>query len=264
MVDSEMVAENLGMEIKRKGKRKSILCPSHDDRNFGSCILTERGYRCFACGMNGDIFQMVQAYLNCDFLEAVKKVAEIAGVKIEEIEESGAYISVLKPSERQLIGLHVSPIKHVIQIGKDIESEEKNEITIDNPEKETLVELKTIINNPLIELKRDNEDLYNQIVINHCKDAIDKRRRMIKAVQNPHPLPSIEQATEENIEDWVYGWAFSQIKNDIPQNEIIAFLNQEITDIQHIAVRHGGLTPQNIATSAGISLGQTLCSKDVF
>lgn len=85
-VTPEIVAEHIGLETKRKGRNLFCECPSHrkivgkPDGEISNCVLYEDGYKCFACGASGNVFDMVKDYCDVPFVEAVKRVAAIAGI----------------------------------------------------------------------------------------------------------------------------------------------------------------------------------------
>lgn len=62
------VAEYLGMDVVKRGKYYFIQCPGHMkqmgkyDRVKSNCILTNKGYKCYACGAEGNVITMVQEY----------------------------------------------------------------------------------------------------------------------------------------------------------------------------------------------------------
>lgn len=66
MADIEQVACSLGLDVKRNGRTKMILCPSHlsilgkMDATHGSCVLYDNSYYCFACNHGGNVFDMVE------------------------------------------------------------------------------------------------------------------------------------------------------------------------------------------------------------
>ena len=51
-------------------------------------------YHCFGCGVGGDVFKFVMEMDKCDFMEAVRTVADKCGIAIPRARESS-------PEERQ-------------------------------------------------------------------------------------------------------------------------------------------------------------------
>ena len=78
--DMETVADLLGIEVKTRGNRKLILCPSHQDHNYGSCMLDNKHFRCWSCHAHGDVIEFVKAARRCTFQEALEWLAQIYGV----------------------------------------------------------------------------------------------------------------------------------------------------------------------------------------
>jgi DNA primase len=71
--------------LKKAGSRYLGLCPFHHDRSPSMNVTPQMGiYKCFACGAGGDVLKFVQEYEKLDFLDALKIVAEKAGVAIPE------------------------------------------------------------------------------------------------------------------------------------------------------------------------------------
>lgn len=69
------------INLKREGTSYKGLCPFHHDTNPSLSVSPERQiFRCFGCGVGGDVFDFVQRIENCTFDEAVRKVMEIAGI----------------------------------------------------------------------------------------------------------------------------------------------------------------------------------------
>lgn len=64
--DIYKTAQEIGIPTKIRGKNIQIICPGHEhhmgkkDGNFGSCVLTDHGYHCFAANCTVGIVQMVQ------------------------------------------------------------------------------------------------------------------------------------------------------------------------------------------------------------
>lgn len=66
-----------------KGKNFFCVCPFHDDNNPSMSVSRDKQiYRCFSCGATGNVFTFVKDYENVSFIEAVKMVADIAGISV--------------------------------------------------------------------------------------------------------------------------------------------------------------------------------------
>jgi DNA primase len=77
-----LVGESL--PLHRTGLKFKALCPFHDDHNPSLELNPERqSYKCWSCGAGGDVFDFVQAYDRVDFPEALRMLAERAGVALE-------------------------------------------------------------------------------------------------------------------------------------------------------------------------------------
>jgi DNA primase len=71
--------------LKRIGSRLAGLCPFHADKKPSFYVHAARGfYHCFGCGEHGDAITFLQKTQNLGFVEAVKTLAERAGVRIPE------------------------------------------------------------------------------------------------------------------------------------------------------------------------------------
>ena len=80
-----------GVQIKSAGASKKACCPFHHEKTPSFNINESRGYyHCFGCGESGDAIKFVQKMDGLTFVEAVKKLAEQCGVKVEEKEDPTA------------------------------------------------------------------------------------------------------------------------------------------------------------------------------
>lgn len=69
--------------LTAKGKNYFGVCPFHDDHSPSMSVSAEKQiYTCFSCGATGNVYKFIQDYENINFLEAVKKVADIAGISV--------------------------------------------------------------------------------------------------------------------------------------------------------------------------------------
>lgn len=76
------------LKLTRKGSSYMGICPFHNDRNPSMSVSQPRQmYHCFSCGAGGDVFKFVMDYENLTFPEAVKVLADRAGVELPEQEE---------------------------------------------------------------------------------------------------------------------------------------------------------------------------------
>tara|TARA_X000000368_G_scaffold369150_1_gene317520 strand:- start:154 stop:1899 length:1746 start_codon:yes stop_codon:yes gene_type:complete len=70
-------------KIIKKGKDIWCCCPFHKEKTPSCKINDDYGsFYCFGCGAKGDIFTIYQDLFNYTFLDAVKELAERAGIKI--------------------------------------------------------------------------------------------------------------------------------------------------------------------------------------
>ena len=67
-----------------KGKNYFGICPFHDDNNPSMSVSRDKKiYKCFSCGATGSVFKFVMDIENISFKEAVSKIAETAGIKVD-------------------------------------------------------------------------------------------------------------------------------------------------------------------------------------
>ena len=73
------------LPLTQKGKNFSCKCPFHDDKSPSLSVSREKQiYKCFACGAAGNVFTFVSEYENVPFIEAVRIVAEKAGLEVSK------------------------------------------------------------------------------------------------------------------------------------------------------------------------------------
>ena len=86
-IDIIDLATESGVKLRRSGKNYTGFCPFHSNtRTPAFVVWPETGtWRCFGqCNEGGDIFKFVMKKENIDFREALHRLAERAGVKLEE------------------------------------------------------------------------------------------------------------------------------------------------------------------------------------
>ena len=83
----EGVAERLGFQVVRH----KCLCPFHDDHHASMSFSVRRNtYRCFVCGESGGPIDLVMKYLNKDFLDACRWLADehqviVSSFRVQEV-----------------------------------------------------------------------------------------------------------------------------------------------------------------------------------
>ena len=82
------------LTLQRSGSKYKALCPFHDDHNPSLLIDPERqSFKCWSCGAGGDVFDFVKAYERIEFPEALRMLAERAGVALDTPEPRDASAS---------------------------------------------------------------------------------------------------------------------------------------------------------------------------
>ncbi len=83
-VDIVSLLADYGLPAHRTGSKLKTLCPFHDDHHPSLELNPERqSYKCWSCGAGGDVFTFVQEYDRVDFPEALRMLADRAGITLE-------------------------------------------------------------------------------------------------------------------------------------------------------------------------------------
>lgn len=81
----EDVLLRYGVDLKPSGIQLKGLCPFHDERSPSFYVRPSTNtYHCFGCGEGGDVFQFLQKKEGFSFTDAVRMLAEQAGVELHE------------------------------------------------------------------------------------------------------------------------------------------------------------------------------------
>ncbi len=84
------------LQLSTAGKNFKAKCPFHNEKTPSFMVSPERqSWHCFGCGLGGDIFGFLMRYENLEFGEALRVLAERAGVELRR----------LNPAEYKLTGL---------------------------------------------------------------------------------------------------------------------------------------------------------------
>ncbi len=73
------------VKLKRSGSNYSGLCPFHTEKTPSFSVSpTRNSYHCFGCGAGGTAIRFLMQHDSLTFTEAVKRLADAAGIRIEE------------------------------------------------------------------------------------------------------------------------------------------------------------------------------------
>ena len=71
--------------LKKKGQNYWGCCPFHNEKTPSFSVNEDKGfYHCFGCGEHGDIISFTMKSENVGFVDAIKELAEMAGLKLPE------------------------------------------------------------------------------------------------------------------------------------------------------------------------------------
>ncbi len=77
------------VKLQKKGASHFGLCPFHNEKSPSFSVSgAKQMYYCFGCGAGGNVFTFVMNYENYSFSEAIKMLADRAGVNLPEVEYS--------------------------------------------------------------------------------------------------------------------------------------------------------------------------------
>lgn len=76
------------VKLKKSGRNYKGLCPFHGEKTPSFMVQPEKQiFHCFGCSAGGDVFGFVMKYENLSFPEAIRQLAERAGVELPKWEK---------------------------------------------------------------------------------------------------------------------------------------------------------------------------------
>ena len=73
------------VQLKKKGANYFGLCPFHNEKSPSFSVSREKQiYHCFGCGAGGGVISFVMNIENMTFIEAVRRLASMAGMEVPE------------------------------------------------------------------------------------------------------------------------------------------------------------------------------------
>lgn len=78
--------------LVKKGNRYFCCCPFHNEKTPSMCVNTQgQFYHCFGCGASGDVITFVMEMESLGYVDAVKLLAERAGMELPEYKADAEY-----------------------------------------------------------------------------------------------------------------------------------------------------------------------------
>jgi DNA primase len=91
------------LPLHRAGSKFKALCPFHDDHNPSLELNPDRqSFKCWSCGAGGDVFDFVQQYERVEFPEALRMLADRAGIALDTPAERSSQAG---PSKADLLAV---------------------------------------------------------------------------------------------------------------------------------------------------------------
>src|SRR3954465_10747878 len=76
--------------LKRAGTAYKGLCPFHNEKTPSFHVHPDKGFfHCFGCGVGGDVFKFLEMHEKIGFADAVRLLAQKAGMTLPERSEGG-------------------------------------------------------------------------------------------------------------------------------------------------------------------------------
>lgn len=77
------------VSLKKKGSSYFGLCPFHNEKSPSFSVSREKQmYYCFGCGQGGNVYTFLMEYNRLSFVEALRELAQRAGVELPEGEQT--------------------------------------------------------------------------------------------------------------------------------------------------------------------------------
>ena len=94
------------VKLVQRGRSFWGCCPFHHEKTPSFCVnSSEQFYHCFGCHKSGDVITFIQEMESLDFSDAVKFLAERAGIPLPEIEYDTEYLREQKKKKERLLSL---------------------------------------------------------------------------------------------------------------------------------------------------------------
>lgn len=95
------------VKLEKKGNNYIGLCPFHDDKNPSMSVSPQKKvFKCFSCGVGGDVITFVSRIKNISINDAMKEVGATVGITVTlsqkdiEFQKNSKYYTILKEASQ--------------------------------------------------------------------------------------------------------------------------------------------------------------------
>jgi DNA primase len=107
----DVISEHVS--LKKKGREMVGLCPFHDDHRPSLNVNADKQiFKCFACGAGGDVLKFVQMRENLTFPQAIRRLAQRAGIKLKPAATTKTKSQQNEADPNQLAKLNAWAVEH--------------------------------------------------------------------------------------------------------------------------------------------------------
>ena len=154
--------------LKKKGANWWGNCPFHGEKTASFSVSPQKGfYKCFGCGKGGSAYNFVMELEGLNFPEAIKRVAEIAGVPLPEpVDDANYERNKERKKERKAIA------DQVIELNKYALSFWENHLQDNNPHSKAAREY--------LEKREISLDIIKKFHIGFAPDSWDALMSLLK------------------------------------------------------------------------------------
>lgn len=104
------------VELRKSGRNYKALCPFHSEKSPSFHVSVEKQIAfCFGCQRGGDLFQFFQEVESVNFPEALKQLAEKAGLDVTKYQTASTAPKVSQDEKKQYTDIHELALKYFSQ-----------------------------------------------------------------------------------------------------------------------------------------------------
>lgn len=119
------------VQLKRNGTSFTGLCPFHKEKTPSFHVSEDKQlFYCFGCGAGGNIYDFVMRIENLDFVEALKFLAQRAGIQLEEEQSSYRESRDEHNLKQRIYEMNVKAARHFVNNLLDKEAKSAHEYVV--------------------------------------------------------------------------------------------------------------------------------------